>query len=192
MRSRLVCVFAFVLCVSVHLFADNIYSYTGNAYTQVYGTAGYTTSNYLRGWVQTPVPLLPGGTYDFYGLNIPFSFTDGIVTLTQNNTTSPIIGFQVDYFGNISDWGIFLANADVIFGSCGPSCIPSGAVDFTYVFASGSGGNVMNDPGKWTAGRVPEPSTLIMLAFGLFAVGKCRKVASQPNCAIEKLRTPRT
>jgi PEP-CTERM motif len=161
----------FLICVGSQLFGDNIYSYTGNAYTEVYGTAGYTTSDYLRGWIATPVPLLPGGSYGFFGLTLAFSFTDGLVTLTQNNTTSQIISFEVDNTGKISDWGIFLSNSDLVFGSCGPSCIPTGASDFTYIFASGSGGNEVGNPGEWTAGRVPEPSSLMMLGVGILAWG---------------------
>ena len=56
------------------LLADNVYSYTGTTFTEVYGTEPYTTSDFIQGTITTPTPLLPG-TNNLFVSDMPaFSF----------------------------------------------------------------------------------------------------------------------
>jgi hypothetical protein len=167
------CSVLLVIGVSSPALADYTYSYLGNNFTEVYGSEGYTTSDYLRGWLSTPVLLEPGHSYDFFSLP-SFSFFDGHHTIDQNNVTSEFFTLYVDYSGQISEWSVTLSSAAVSMGSCNGtntqiSCVPT-PIDFTYVFATGSGGNVIDNPGQWFFGQVPEPSSLLMLVVGAAGV----------------------
>lgn len=166
-RAHLFCLLL-LICASSPLFADYTYSYIGNNFTDVYGTEGYTTSDSLRGWISTPVQLTAGNSYEFFSLP-SFSFSDGHQTIDQSNATSEFFNFYVDYSGQITDWSVSLSSSAGLMGSCnsgtGGTCIPAPA-DFTYMFGSGSGAEVADNPGRWVTGQAPEPSTLLLLGIG--------------------------
>jgi hypothetical protein len=160
------------LGMAIPAFADYTYFYVGNKFTDVFGTEGYTTSDYLRGWISTPILLEPGHNYDFFSLPA-FSLFDGHHTIDQSNATSEFFSFDVDSSGLISEWSVNLLSADVSMGTCNGNCVPS-PVDFTYVFATQSGGDVADNPGHWFAEQVPEPSGMLMLTVGLAGVAARR------------------
>ncbi len=112
---------------------------------------------------------MPGQTYQFFSLP-SFSFTDGVQTIDQTNATSEFFTFALDSHGTIYNWGFDLLTAAGVIGSCagnGPAtnCV-DGSADFGYRYATQWGASVFNNPGHWTAGTVPEPSSVLLLAIG--------------------------
>src|SRR3954466_4213766 len=158
-----------ILFVSSPVFADYTYTYIGNPFTQVYGTEGYTTSDYIRGTIETPVQLQAGQSYLFTSLPA-FSFTDGVQTINQENATARLFSLYVDYTGVIDAWFVGVSTPEGTIDSCAGLGCMDGSLDFSYRYATGSGGNVPNNPGHWTAGTVPEPSSLLLFGFGGVAV----------------------
>jgi hypothetical protein len=158
-----------ILFVSSPVFADYTYTYIGNPFTEVYGTEGYTTSDYIRGTIETPVQLQAGQSYLFTSLPA-FSFTDGVQTINQANAMGHLFSLYVDYTGVIAAWIVSVSNPEGTIYSCaGDGCMDA-SLDFSYRYATGSGGNVPDNPGHWTAGTVPEPSSLLLLGVGAVAV----------------------
>ncbi len=157
------------------LLADNVYSYTGSAFTEVYGSEPYTTSDFIQGTITTPTPLLPG-TDNLFVSDMPeFSFFDGVHTIDQTNASFSTFILLTDASGSIVDWSVVLGGGGVSMGSCysnTPSltCVP-GPSDFTNVSDVDSGGDNFNSPGSWVIGpppaAVPEPSASILLGSGL-------------------------
>jgi hypothetical protein len=154
-------------------FADVNYFYTGTDFTIAQGP--YTTSDSVTGSITLSSPL---GSYLFYDAITPvaFSFSDGVQTLTQNNTNNNSFTVSTDAAGDITAWiinvaaevsGVNLelvvtANAPGYAFDLGTSAI---VVPGSFVEASTS------IPGTWSAGVVPETSTWIMMAVGFAGLG---------------------
>lgn len=173
---------ATMLCLCTDSFADTVYTFTGSPFTDVFGPT-YTTSDFIRGTLITKDPL-PIGISFFNPPSLPgsFSFTDGHMTIDQDNTTGSLFYFFVLPDGQIENWVFVLNVAGGSMGECyapGPNnllskCIP-GTFDFTVDFDPYSGGGSSNQ-GEWTVAQsVPEPASVVLLLsgmLGLFRVGR--------------------
>jgi hypothetical protein len=154
-------------------FADVTYFYTGTDFT--IAQAPYTTSDSVTGSITLSAPL--GSFLFFAGITpVAFSFSDGVQTLTQNNTNHNSFVVSTDGAGDITSWivsvaaevsGVDLetistANAPGFVFDLGSTAI---AVPGSFVEASTS------VPGTWSAGVVPEASTWVMMAVGFAGLG---------------------
>jgi hypothetical protein len=174
-----------LLMLSGSLWADTVYTYTGNPYAFCYGPTvctGATPFLSISFDVKAGTPLdnLPLGSNITADVSA-FSFTDGIVaTITQANATSELFLIATNASGDIISWAMF-AN---IMPSNGPVFLTSlftdnvanmpGGLDQTVVDLRCSqrcgpfaGGYVLNDPGQWVVRNTPEPSSLLLFGTGL-------------------------
>jgi hypothetical protein len=154
-------------------FADVSYFYTGTDFT--IAQAPYTTSDSVTGSIRLSAPL--GGSLFFANITpVAFSFSDGVQTLTQNNTNHNSFVVSTDVAGDITSWVMSVAaevsgvdlqtistnNSTGFVFDLGSSAI---AVPGTFVQAT------TDAPGTWSAGAVPETSTWVMMAVGFAGLG---------------------
>ena len=99
--------FSLILALIVPMLsASTIYTYTGNNFTQVSGSGGPTTSDFVSVSFEIQAPL-PGSLLEWNGRDvgqlISWTISDGINVLSSNNTIDTIIdlGVATDEFGNI-------------------------------------------------------------------------------------------
>ena len=147
------------------------YQYTGNPFTQVAGP--YSTSDFVTGMVTLAAPLPP----NFNDTVTPtaFTFSDGVQTITNLNSTSFGFQFETGPTGAITAWQIVLDTAN---GSLGTFIIPQLALaeDFGILFPFRGFGFNTSTPGTWStrtsvaeAGSTLSLMTLTLMALGLVA-----------------------
>lgn len=188
--------------------ADSTYSYTGLPYSTSQCNGTYTavcTELKVTGFFTISTPL--GANLSYFAIApTAFSFTDGagVITLTSAEDLGlATFNFTTDAAGNITAWGISLANyASDCASVSGVECLgtyagdtipgqePSG--DYSgYGFnlntpqqSYGSGGN-HRFPGVWVESTtgVPEPSSLVILAFGLLGLLGAKWISLKMFCA---------
>jgi hypothetical protein len=174
--ARLLTAFAIsALTCAVTASADEVtYTYTGNRFNNFGGDATCPLECNMSGSFTVPVPVGP----NFHGFFIPdsFSFTDGLVTITQANATSFAFGFITNSLGEITVWNVNAIDPlTSMFTSTGPSLIcPVGCTVTDGSFAPSAldtinYAQVINDPGTWSSEitATPEPSTLVLLSTGI-------------------------
>lgn len=173
---------------------DTIYTLTGKPYTELSKIAPNTYPNLpnyyaLSGEFRTTMT----GTQleNLSDFTIPaasivsFSFTDGsALSITQQNETSAQFSVSTNPTGAITAWGIELYGDGTEPGmvykvvSCyedEPVCSSNDIFDFSGVGTINNGfwsatygsGQQIGNPDTWTVMDTPEPSTLILLGFGL-------------------------
>lgn len=165
--------------------ADTVYSYTGNPFTTGVTQNGgltplpfgpFTANDSVSGSFTVPTPF---GPFEPLHLITPtsFSFTDGVDTITNLNSTLSSFQIRTDASGHIMDWDIFadsnnaFVDTSNIMGTGGDQ---GQETDNQGHFA---GAENLDDPGKWTVSTtVPEPSSLLLLASGAIGLaGVLRK-----------------
>jgi hypothetical protein len=169
--------------------ADTVYSYTGNPFTNGVTQFGgltslpfgpFTASDSVSGSFTVATPLGPALHLVTF-TPASFSFTDGVDTLTNlNSTLSSFEQVSTDVSGNIVDWHIFARlvggnNAFIDTNDIMGGGADEGAETDNQGHFVGAGN--LNDPGKWTVSTtVPEPSSLLLLASGAIGLaGVLRK-----------------
>lgn len=173
-----------LLVLPVPALADTIYSYTGNPFTTGVTQNGltplpvgpFTANDSVSGSFTVPTKLAPL-LHLFVFTPTSFSFTDGVDTLTNQNSTLSSFEVSTDISGNILDWDIFAR----IVGSNNPfidtsDIMGTGADEGSEADNQGHlvGGENLDDPGTWTT--VPEPSSLLLLVSGAIGLaGAVRK-----------------
>jgi hypothetical protein len=159
--------------------SDTTYTYTGNPFTTFDGsyacepvcsiTGSFTLAQAL------PANLDAAGTY----LPISYSFTDGLTTITQNNSD---LGTDFDYFqtnssGGITGWDIFVEKDNILLATT------TLGTPFDVTLDANSLNDAFNlgDQGTWktSSATVPEPSSMLLLTSGLgiIAIGLRKRLA---------------
>jgi hypothetical protein len=142
--------------------AATVYDYTGQGFAVA--IFPYTTSDRISGSLTLSNPLA-GNLNSQVVTPTAFSFSDGVQTFDQTNST-PVFIFSTDASGNVTQW-------DVI--------VPGGAgtlqtADFSGIVFdranNGPFGNAMNSssPGSWTSpslSATPLPPAVWFFATGL-------------------------
>jgi hypothetical protein len=173
--TRLIAAFAIsALACSLSASAAEItYSYTGNAFNNFGGDATCPLECNISGSFIISAPLGP----DFDGYFVPdsFSFTDGVVTITQSNATSFAFGFITNSLGEITLWNVNaidpLTSMFISTGISATICpVDCPVVDGS--FAPSNYAEVLDDPGTWSSKitATPEPSSLLLLSSGILGL----------------------
>lgn len=152
--------------------ANAIYQYSGNLFDTFSGT-GYDSSMSIFGQFELAAPLgsnLP--LTDITASIISYSFSDGLVTLTDGNST--IIHVQVATGGVgeiVGPWDFWVETPDHYLRTVADGD-PFGAIDEAINFLTSAGASVADNRGTWSI--VPEPSTAILLGWGCvgFAIAR--------------------
>ncbi len=164
--------------------ADAVYTYTGNSFTEFFGTSCPSRCQ-ITGSFTLADPLAPNLNL-FTVTPLSFSFTDGVGTVDSSNSAiSPldcgpqkcatVFIVDTDASGNIVGWNNIYSSASfIMFSSTNPPGCNCVAVDSTGDYVPSYFADVKNNPGTWalTVTQVtPEPSTLCLLATGILGVG---------------------
>jgi hypothetical protein len=170
-----------VLSLSTPAWANAIYTYTGNPFTNVQPT--YTTADRVTVTMTLTNPLGPNlSASDVTPNLVALSMSDGLQTidLTTPGLTGTIATFSTDPSGNISLWNVALTLDTGPFGNC---CSQIGTEndinpkDGTPIMQDDASagnppgsvfealGSNSNAPGQWSV--APEPNTVALLLVGL-------------------------
>jgi len=184
--KRLVIVFLTVILLSVPAYAITVtYTYSGNSLTETFGDvptgitniSGYFTMSYLLTSANF-VEVAP----------VYYSFTDGLHTLTSSNSSPLDFRISTDSEGYlIGNWNIWIRNpyynapdgyqlgTQYLYDS---NHSPSDGTTFLIAYTQQWVAWIDNNPGTWTTTiipdhetkPVPEPSSILILMFGLIAI----------------------
>ncbi len=162
------------------------YTYTGPAFTTFTGVAACPVQCDLSGSFTVSSPLA-GGLINATITPTSFSFTDGLNTLTNLNTTgggdqANFLLFSTNSFAQITQWEVILQHVSLgemeTYGSIGgPSADETwiGNPGTTSGTASWAGEGGTSSP--WVPSSpagIPEPTTFLLLRTGLLGLGIMR------------------
>ena len=146
------------------------YHYTGNPFTEVHGV--YTTNDFVTAMVTLASPLQP----NFQGKVTPtaFTFTDGVLTITNFDAQAAVFIFATDGAGHIVGWSVVASNSDLGPGLRGVISSAKGfrVGDEGYIDPDNEGFNSFS-PGEW-GGKAAVPdagSTLSFMTLTLMVLG---------------------
>jgi hypothetical protein len=170
---------ALLLVLPAPLLADTVYTYTGNDFNTISSPSVFTTADSISGSFTVATPL--GANLEVEVQPVSFSFSDGVETFTQANTTasSNLVVFT-DASGDIIAWDISLISSD----STNVLTSDDNFIDEGFALVNGvaESGFVEHDSGTWSVSETgdpsvaPEPSTLTFMATGaLGLVGVMRR-----------------
>jgi len=180
-----------------------VYTYTGNVFSTFSDPTSYDNTKAITGTVEFAAPLGANNPYSPADTPISFSFSDGINTLTESNTTSgsginsvATFNLQTDASGNIIIWDIELFTGWSTLDSGGTSVriasvggvFPSDS-DIGDMRLCTSPNCVTQDSdfgrndlaaGTWTMSAVPVPAAVWLFGsglLGLIGIAKRKKAA---------------
>ena len=146
------------------------YQYIGNHFTDVSGI--YTTSDFVTAMVTLASPLPP----NFQGKVTPtaFTFTDGVLTITNFDATVAVFIFATDGAGHIVEWSVVASSSPLGPGLRGVISSANGfrVGDEGYIDPDNEGFNSFS-PGEW-GGKAAVPdagSTLSLMTLTLMVLG---------------------
>lgn len=172
--ARLLTAFAIsaLTCALSASASEITYTYSGNQFNDFGGGVTCPLECNISGSFTISAPL--GSNFDGYFVPDSFSFTDGVVTITQANATSSAFGFITNSLGEITGWNLdFIDPQTSMFVGTGPSVIcPVGCRVTDGSFAPSQYAQVNDDPGTWSSviTTTPEPSTLALLGTGILGL----------------------
>jgi len=162
------------------------YTYTGPAFTTLTGAAACPVQCDLSGSFTVSSPLA-GGLINATITPTSFSFTDGLNTLTNLNTTgafdqADFLLFSTNGAGQITQWEIILQHVSLAEMETYSSISGGAPADETWIGNPGttSGtaswvGTAGGSSGPWVPSTpsttTPEPTTLMLLSTGLLGFG---------------------
>lgn len=152
--------------------ADTTYTYTGKDFTSA--GSPFSTSDFVSGSFTISAPLADDLSLDdIAGDLVSYSFSDGVDTLTQTNSSTAVFDVSTDTNGLITQWHITLLNAPLDTKEIYTISIPTFTKDDGSAIGIGQGSNT-NDPGSWAT--TPEPCSLGLFGTGaLWIVGLIRR-----------------
>jgi hypothetical protein len=151
------------------------YSYEGDPFVSFNGTATNPPWTHISGYFTTNTPLAANLLF-----SIPpytsYSFTNGVFTLTDANSTLIDLYVVTNSLGEIDAWVIDLLLQNLT-ASYTISTSPLGDVSASASLNGEAGEAISLSSGTWTAtvDNIPEPSTCLLLGAGLAGVGLFRK-----------------
>ena len=143
------------------------YTYTGNPFTVV--SAPYTTSDFVSGMLTLAGPLVANMPLTNVTNQVnAFSFTDGVQTITLNNSAGYLFLFATGAGGQITQWEVFVGqeNGNTI------DTTHAGVTTDRGRYGASIGYNI-GTPGTWSSdGAVADTgSTLSLMTLTLTALG---------------------
>lgn len=185
-----ICIFSLIYCQSNVVNASVIYTYTGNNYTDIFGSVStYDTTMNIQGSLELN-SLLASNLINSIVTPLSFNFTDGVNTFTDANSGTAFFSFTTDSLSNITSWAIDLDipyPSPTVVGDLKPFLSSYSGFDSVQTLTcvtvtdgvcalgtSFSWAQNMITPGVWTV--VPVPAAVWLFGSGLIGlVGVARR-----------------
>jgi hypothetical protein len=146
--------------------ASTVYTYTGNDFTSV--TGSYTTTDMVTGRIDLATAL--GDNFGPGAISpVSFSFSDGVQTLTNTNSTISSNVFETNSAGTIVQWVFEINNTGDTGGIATLSALTIIAIVGDDAFNIAGTASIFNDAGTWTTSvaATPLPAALPLFTSGL-------------------------